>query len=77
MLLVRPITLTLQVVGLNSGSSEHCRREPKCWLKFEDVVNCRDVESFNAFVGQFLSERGLVDENRMRTYWALFYAWKA
>jgi hypothetical protein len=62
-------------VSLYSGSSKH-RREPKSWLKFEDVVHCRDVESFNAFVQQFLSERGLVGENRKRTYWALFYAWK-
>ena len=76
MLLVRPITLTLQVVGLNSGSSEHRRHEPKCWLKFEDVAHCRDVESFYAFVDQYLSERGLVGESRTRTYWALFYAWK-
>lgn len=68
--------LTLAVVELNSGSSERRRYEPKRWLKFEDVVHCRDVESFNAFVGQFLSERGLVGENRRCTYWALFYAWK-
>jgi hypothetical protein len=68
--------LTLAVVGLSSGSSESRRREPKCWLKFEDVVNCRDVESFNAFVDQFLSERGLVGESRMKWYWALFYRWK-
>jgi hypothetical protein len=66
----------LWVAGLSSGSSERRRREPKCWLRFEDVVRCRDVESFNAFVGQFLSERGLVGESRTRTYWALFYAWK-
>jgi len=52
------------------------KHEPKCWLKFEDVVHCRDVESFNAFAGQFLSERGLVGESRRRMYWALFYAWK-
>jgi len=66
----------LEVVGLDSGSSERRRREPKCWLKFKDVVHCRDVESFNAFVGQFLSERGLVGEGRRKWYWALFYAWK-
>ena len=68
--------LTLWVVGLSSGSSERRRREPKCWLRFEDVVHCRDVESLNAFINQFLSERGLVDESRKRTCWALFYAWK-
>jgi hypothetical protein len=64
------------VVGLSSGSSERRPREPKCWLKFEDVVHCRDVESFHAFVEQFLSERGLVGESRRRMCWALFYAWK-
>lgn len=68
--------LTLVVVELNSRSSERRRPEPKSWLKFEDVVHCRDVESFNVFVEQFLSERGLVGESRTRTYWALFYAWK-
>ena len=73
-----PTMLSLrEVVELNSSSSERSRREPKCWLKFDDVIRCRDVESFNAFVEQFLSERGLVGENRRRTYWALFYAWKA
>jgi hypothetical protein len=65
-----------EVVGLSSGGSECCRREPKCWLKFEDVVHCRDVESFNAFADQYLTERGLVGENRMRAYWALVNAWK-
>jgi hypothetical protein len=70
------ITLTLWVVGLSSDSSERRRSEPKCWLNFDDVAHCRDVESFNAFVEQFLSERGLVGESRRRTYWALFYAWK-
>jgi hypothetical protein len=68
--------LTLAVAELNSGSSERRRREPMCWLHFEDVVHCRDVESLNAFVDQFISERGLVGEDRRRTCWALFYAWK-
>ena len=41
-----PTMLSLrEVVELNSGSSERSRREPKCWLKFEDVVHCRDVKS--------------------------------
>ncbi len=66
--------LTLVGVEMGSGSSE--RREPKAWLRFEDVVNCRNVESFNAFVEQYLSERRLVGENRRRTYWALFHKWK-
>jgi hypothetical protein len=66
----------LTEVELNSGSSELRRREPKCWLKFEDVAHCRDVESFNASAMRFLSERGVVGESRRRTYWALFYAWK-
>ena len=70
------ITLMLWVVGLSSGSSERRGREPRCWLNFDDVAHCRSVESFNAFVEQFLSERGLIDESRTRTYWALFYAWK-
>jgi hypothetical protein len=61
---------------VSSGSSKRRRREPKSWLKFEDVVNCRDVESFHAFTRQFLSERELVGESQRRTYWALFYAWK-
>lgn len=74
-MLATPTTWMLAVTELSSSSSEH-RREPKCWLKFEDVAHCRDVESFNAFVEQFLSERGLVGERRRRTYWALFYAWK-
>ena len=70
--------LTLVAVGeLNSGSSERCRREPKCWLKFKDVVHCRDIESFNAFVDQYLFERGLTGERRKSTYWALFHAWKS
>jgi hypothetical protein len=68
--------LTLAVAKLSSGSSERRRREPKCWLKFEDVVHCRDIESLNAFINQFLSERGLVGESRRKYYWALFYAWK-
>jgi hypothetical protein len=66
----------LWVVRLSSGSSEHRRSEPKCWLNFDDVANCRNVESFYAFVDQFLSERGLVGEARLRTYWALVYRWK-
>lgn len=64
------------MVGLSSGSPERRRREPECWLNFDDVVHCRDVESFNAFVEQYLCERGLVGESRRRMYWRLFYAWK-
>jgi hypothetical protein len=66
----------LRVVRLSSGSSERRRSEPKSWLNFDDVAHCRNVESFYAFVEQFLSERGLVGESRKRTYFALFYAWK-
>jgi hypothetical protein len=66
----------LEVVSLSRGRCERGRSEPKCWLKFEDVVNCRDVESLNAFINQFLSERGLVGKRRNRTYWALVNAWK-
>jgi hypothetical protein len=64
------------MMELSSGSSERRRKEPKSWLKFDDVIHCRDVRSFNAFVDQYLSERGLIGERRERTYWALFYAWK-
>jgi hypothetical protein len=62
---------------MGSDSFKRFRCEPKCWLNFDDVVNCRDVESFNAFVEQFLSERRLVDESRRRMYWALFYHWRS
>jgi hypothetical protein len=69
--------LILKGVALvSSGSSQRHSVEPKCWLKFDDVTDCRDAESFNAFVQQYLSEQGLVGEKRRRTYWALFYAWK-
>lgn len=51
-------------------------RKPMGWLNFDDVAHCRNVESFNAFVEQYLSERRLVGEKRTRTYWALFHAWK-
>lgn len=74
--MVRSIGVRRLGVATDSGSSESRRHEPKCWLKFEGVVHCRDVESFNAFVRQYLSERGLVGNSRTRTYWALFYAWK-
>ena len=62
--------------NLSSDSSERDHKEPKSWLKFDDVAHCRSVESFNAFVEQYLSERGLLGESQRRTYWALFYAWK-
>jgi hypothetical protein len=68
--------LRLEVVQLSSGSSERRYVERKGWLNFDDVAHCRSVESFNAFVDQYLSERGLVGERRRRTYWALFYSWK-
>jgi hypothetical protein len=42
----------LWVVGLSSGSSERRCVERKDWLNFDDVVHCRSVESFNAFVEQ-------------------------
>jgi len=61
---------------VSSGSSERRRREPKNWLNFDDVAHCRDIESLNAFIDQFLSEWGLVGESRTRTYWALLDAWK-
>jgi len=67
---------TLWVVRLSSGSSERRRSEPKSWLNFDDVAHCRDVASLNAFIEQFLSERGLVGEARLRTRWALLYRWK-
>jgi hypothetical protein len=55
------------VVGLSSGSSERRRSEPKSWLNFDDVAHCRNVESFNAFVEQFLSERGLARAREIET----------
>jgi hypothetical protein len=63
-----------EVVGLSNRASDP-HHEPRNWLRFEDVAHCRDAELFNAFVGQYLSERGLAGECRKRTYWALFYAW--
>lgn len=57
------VLLRLEVVQLNSGSSKRRRRELKQWLNFDDVAHCRNVESFNAFVEQFLSERGLIGES--------------
>jgi hypothetical protein len=65
----------LWVVELSSGSSERAG-VPKQFLVFTDVVRCKDVESFNDFVNQFLRERELFGEARRRMYWALFYAWK-
>jgi hypothetical protein len=75
--MVRPIfqvLLSLEANSLSSGSSERRYVECKNWLKFDDVTHCPSVESFNAFVEQYLSERGLVGERRRCTYWALFYA---
>jgi len=74
--LTSQVLLTKEVVQVDSGSSERRRGEPKQWLNFDDVAHCRDVASLNAFVEQFLSERGLIGESRRRMYWALFYAWK-
>ena len=74
--LIFRVLLRLEVVGLSSGSSEPCRSEPKCWLNSDYVAHCRSVESFNAFVEQFLSERGLAGEDRQRTFWALLNRWK-
>jgi hypothetical protein len=60
-----------------SGSSERRgRSEPKYWLNFDDLTYCCNVESFDAFVEQYLSERGLFCKSGRRTYWALFHAWK-
>jgi len=70
-------TLLMRVNELSNDASKRPRNESKSWLRFDDVANCRDVESFNVFVEQFLSERGLAGENRKRLYWALFYAWKS
>lgn len=73
-----PITLTLLVAGLSSGSSSSGRKgdSGSRHLVFDDVVQCPDVESFNEFVRRYLFEHGLFGETRRRTYWALFYAWK-
>ena len=77
MRMVRPISQVLYEVGnLSSDSSERRHKEPKSWLRFEDVVHCRDIASLNEFIQQYLSERGLIGEKRERAYWALVYAWK-
>jgi hypothetical protein len=68
--------LTGEAAEASSGSSEFRCVERKGLVEYDDVAHCRSVGSFNAFVQQFLSERGLVGENRRRMYWALFYAWK-
>lgn len=36
--MVRLIGVKPLAVGMDSGSSERHRREPKCWLNLEDVV---------------------------------------
>jgi len=43
---------------------------------FDDVVNCKNVEEFNQFVQEYLSERNLEGEDKKKTYWALFHRWK-
>ncbi|MEM3577405.1 MAG: hypothetical protein QXX51_03005 [Candidatus Bathyarchaeia archaeon] len=45
-------------------------------LEFEDVKKCKNIEEFSKFVQQYLDERKLQGEERRKTYWALFYAWK-
>ena len=45
-------------------------------LKFEDVLKCVDVAHLHWFIDTYLDERRLEGEERRKTYWALFYAWK-
>lgn len=45
-------------------------------LNFDDVKNCKTTEILNEFIRQYLNERNLKGEQRKKTYWALFYAWK-
>jgi hypothetical protein len=49
------ISILQEVALVSSSTSEPSSVEPKFWLRFDNVANCRDVESFNAFVEQFLS----------------------
>jgi hypothetical protein len=50
------------------------RMDPK--LKFEDVKGCKTVEQLYEFITQYLDEGQLQGQERRKTYWALFYAWK-
>ena len=76
--MVSLVMSTLWVVGLDSGSSEgHCQSRSKRVDPFEAVRGCKDVESFNEFVRRYLADHRLSGEVARRTYWALFYAWKA
>jgi hypothetical protein len=45
-------------------------------LRFEDVKDCKTVEQLYEFIDKYLDERQLKGEERRKTYWALFYAWK-
>lgn len=67
------------MVSLGSGSSGSGRKgdSGSQHLVFDDVVLCSDVESFNGFVRRYLAEHRFSGEVARRTYWALFYAWKA
>ena len=68
----------LWVVELSSGSSEGQRQSrSKRVDPFEAVRDCQDVESFNEFVRRYLADHRLSGDAARRTYWALFYAWKA
>jgi hypothetical protein len=43
---------------------------------FNDVIRCVDVESLNRFICEYVDERKLVGDEKVKTYWALFYAWR-
>lgn len=44
--------------------------------EFEDVKKCKSMEELNDFIQKYLDGHNLKGENRRKTYWALFYAWK-
>ena len=43
---------------------------------FNDVIRCSDVESLNRFICEYTDEHKIEGVERIKTYWALFYAWR-
>jgi hypothetical protein len=69
--------LAVAIGVMSSGSSEDQRQSRSRRLDpFEAVRDCKDIESFNEFARRYLDDRHLWGEDRRRSYWALFYAWK-
>lgn len=42
----------------------------------EEVSKCKNISEVNSFIQRYLEERHLEGEERRKTYWVLFYAWK-